>query len=425
MQGAGSNGTSKDMAPKASNCDSAQIKRQPRLDALRGVAILLVLGRHYLILPTWRLIGWCGVDLFFVLSGFLVSSLIFREYQAQGHINLKKFWLRRTVRIVPPFLAMLLGTVILRTWVGPPFDVSSLLPELTWTQNYLPGLWVHTWSLAVEEHFYILLPLLLGFLLVLSRGGDPERARDPFKPLPWITLAVGLLVLATRILTVSLFPYDTRTHLYPTHLRIDSLLFGVLLAYYYCFHRSRVLDTVGRFKFQIGAMAAVLAIPVFILPIEHPFMHTVGFTLTYLSAGGAILLALRDSTPRAWFVPALAYVGRRSYSIYLWHLTFINCGMAMFLKMPILSNLPESVVYLAGSVALGSALYALIEVPTNSLRDWIQNRRTPKPSFLRTESQDLLVEGIGPEPTLSYGATPGTHFYSGTKPYDESVIGRA
>ena len=134
--------------------------------------MLLVLVRHLAICPgeTSILIrraqeylhrgGWVGVDLFFVLSGFLISGLLFTEHKKDGVIGFKNFIIRRGFKIYPGFWVMILLTLLLYSIDGN--ESKKYLPfEILFIQNYFPGFWGHTWTLAVEEHFYIGLPLLL------------------------------------------------------------------------------------------------------------------------------------------------------------------------------------------------------------------------------------------------------------------------
>lgn len=135
------------------------------LDVLRGLAVLLVLGRHGREMPAdlpagvrdffslWLQMGWVGVDLFFVLSGFLVSGLLMREHASYGRINALRFVVRRGFKIYPLFWCLITATALVRPVRDEPLPAGQLLAELFFVQNYFDGLWNHTWSLAVEEHF--------------------------------------------------------------------------------------------------------------------------------------------------------------------------------------------------------------------------------------------------------------------------------
>src|SRR5690349_16724000 len=209
------------------------------LDVLRAVAVLLVLGRHLWnpenchsewlrpIFQAWYRGGWVGVDLFFVLSGYLVSGLLFQSYRRHGELNIGRFLIRRGFKIYPGFWLLLVTTLVVAPLAKfPVLDSSKILSESLFLQSYLEGAWNHTWSLAVEEHFYLLLPLLLAALLQLRKRGD-----NPF----WLLLpgfgVVAVAMLGLRIYTAATVPFDYSTHMFPTHLRLDSLLMGTTLAY--------------------------------------------------------------------------------------------------------------------------------------------------------------------------------------------------
>jgi peptidoglycan/LPS O-acetylase OafA/YrhL len=171
--------------------------RNFNLDVLRGVAILLVV-LHHLGVPVFRTGGWIGVDLFFVLSGFLISGLLFREWKETGTINIGRFYARRGFKIYPAFWALMAVTLAVNYWTPgiPSFPVTgrSIMAELSFTQNYWRAIWGQTWSLAVEEHFYLLLPLLLWLL----QRRDPK---NPFRLLPTAFAVTALLELGLRVAT--------------------------------------------------------------------------------------------------------------------------------------------------------------------------------------------------------------------------------
>src|SRR5690349_6303271 len=138
--------------------------RSSTLDILRAVAILLVFGQHSVELPLVPAMGWVGVDLFFVLSGFLVSGLLFREYQQTRQIRSGRFLLRRGFKIYPQFYLMIGLTALIARWDGHPVSGRQITAEALFVQNYFQGFWIHSWSLAIEEHFYILLAIGIAFL---------------------------------------------------------------------------------------------------------------------------------------------------------------------------------------------------------------------------------------------------------------------
>ena len=121
--------------------------RLSQIDFLRGIAVILVLFRHFKIVPVLYSIGWIGVDLFFVLSGYLVSGLLFKEYQKFGSIKPGLFLIRRGFKIYPLFYLAIGMTVVINYFLKGTINWSQVIPELIFVQNYFKGLWNHTWSL--------------------------------------------------------------------------------------------------------------------------------------------------------------------------------------------------------------------------------------------------------------------------------------
>ena len=164
--------------------------RNKRLDILRAIAVFLVIFNHggAKIWPALSHVGWIGVDLFFVLSGFLISGLLFNEYKSCGSVDFRRFFIRRGLKIYPAFYVFLfltgvLSYIIFHTIVS----ANRYIAEVFFVQNYYRGIWDHTWSLGVEEHFYIFLPILLLLLAKTSRN-----RREPFDGLPWIFALVAV-----------------------------------------------------------------------------------------------------------------------------------------------------------------------------------------------------------------------------------------
>ena len=361
-------------------------KRSAALDALRALAVLLVLGRHFpepppgSALPAWMEVwqrgGWIGVDLFFVLSGFLVSGLLFREYRRFGEISYGHFLARRGFKIYPAFYVMFAAVLLYaghmgRAFVGWPLVFSEAL----FVQNYGPALFPHTWSLAVEEHFYLLLPLLL----LAVRG----RKDAPFANLPRLFIVVAVLALAGRIATAQMLDFRLKTHLFPTHLRLDSLLFGVLLSWAGQFHPMAVEQVWKRFRWPLAAVAVVLAAPAFCMEIGSGwYLHTVGLTGFYFAGGVLLMFALRWKT--AW--RPLAFIGAQSYSIYLWHIPVRFFGLGWLPRDA--APVTQAAAYLALSIVVGIVAAWLVERPFLALRDRLfptRSRRAPLP-----------VDGVAP-----------------------------
>ncbi len=357
------------------------------LDALRALAVFLVMGRHIPVpasLPAgsvlrgiaeaWQRGGWIGVDLFFVLSGFLISGLLFREHRQHGEVRIGRFFLRRGLKIYPAFYVFLVVTVALRFVWGRHVSGSQILAEVFFVQNYVHGVWNHTWSLAVEEHFYILLPLLLLVLLKRARGRD-----DPFAALPVVCATLATVLLGARVANALTHGYQHQTHLFPTHLRIDSLMFGVLLSYWYHYRSLEFREAVHRRRVAFALLGVALLVPPFILPVETSMsIYTVG--LSGLALGSGLLLSAALAAPAGVhaFLAPLARVGSYSYSIYLWHLPVLGWWMSWVegLIGHRLPYLPRTLLGVTACVVFGIGISQLIEYRVLRFRD----RRFPSRS---------------------------------------------
>lgn len=325
-------------------------------------------------------VGWVGVDLFFVLSGFLVSGLLFSDYQKLGRIRISRFYIRRGLKIWPAFSVLIAAGLLTDLASGPLFLISKrhLLAELVFMQSYFPGLWNHTWSLAVEEHFYLSLPVLL--LLMIRR-----RSESPFALIPYVFGAIAVFSLACRF-AVGWKENGTSNFLiyyFPTHLRMDGLMFGVLLSYYKRF-RPDVFDRIASWRggwiVIVGAMVSLS-----LFPVEDRNMHTWGFTLMYLGSGFLVAKAVAFEGPGQIrsISSLLASLGTYSYSIYLWH---------MFYQLRILSHFHIAsftlwfVCYFPGAILFGIVAAKIIEFPVLRFRD----RVFPRSAMPRVDSIELL-----------------------------------
>jgi peptidoglycan/LPS O-acetylase OafA/YrhL len=366
------------------------------LDLLRFLAIAMVLGRHMEAPPeslgaikplfdAWYNYGGLGVDLFLVLSGFLVSGLLFVEYKKLGEISVKRFYVRRAWRIYPAFYVLIVFSYLF-SWlvIGWKMRDRQIFTEVFFLQNYQQAYWNHTWTLALEEHFYILLPLML---LGLTRR-NPGVA-NPFHAVPWIVAASTVGFLAIRIVNYLVrgeATYSFYTHAWASHLRMDSLLFGVGLAYAYHFHEEAFRRWLRPLRYPLLAVGPVVLTSSIWLTVNRSSFayHTIGLSLAYLGAAAMMVGLLMCQVPRNRVTEALAALGTHSYSIYLWHMAL------MYWAIPGLRDSVSwelrTLLYVVGAFVIGISMAKLLEAPLLRLRD----RKHPS----RIASQTVAQESI-------------------------------
>ncbi len=326
-------------------------KRNPSLDVLRGIAVLMVVACHYCLATginsTFGSFLGRGVDLFFVLSGFLISGLLFSEFKATGAIDLKRFWIRRGFKIYPPFYVFIFATAI--GWVllfrKFPFPI---WPDLIFVQNYTSRIWIYTWSIAVEEHFYFVLPLLLVLMIRLGKGKGKY-----FRLIPFLSIALSALCLWGRI-AAYLRWHDWDRVAYPTHLRVDALFAGVTLGYFAHFDSESFKEAGRKWVLAVGLLFCLATA---LLP------SVAQLTFAYVAFSFIVSWAVNQKRPDGWFLRPLAWIGYYSYSIYLWH------GVGMLSAEHFPKRWFRLPLYAAIAVVPGIVMAKLIETPSLRMRE--------------------------------------------------------
>ncbi len=335
---------------------------------------MLVVLRHGGLSSFTTQVGWIGVDLFFVLSGFLVSGLLFTEFRLTQKIRPWHFLVRRGFKIYPLFYIMVGLYLFYFNYTGSFPGISHVYPELFFYQNYRPGLMGISWSLAVEEHFYIL--LAIGIFL-LARKNDIGSGAI----IPRTCFLLAGFCLAARTITVISQPFSVYTHLFPTHLRIDSLAFGVWLSW--CFHFRQqalrlFLDKYARWL--LGALPFLFAL-VCLRPVNDAWVLTIGLTALYTGFGILLILSVIyepyiAGVLQRWHLATVyrltAAVGRFSYAIYLVHLLagpFVSHQLNLLLFNNELPAVWVFVLNMTGSILAGIVLTTLVEWPSLRLRN--------------------------------------------------------
>lgn len=335
--------------------DSKEVKRTKRarlrqvkgLDGLRGLAVLAVVIYHFFgdVLPG----GYLGVDMFFVLSGFLITSLLVREFRVSGRISLKDFWVRRFRRILPAALTVLIictaivalisGDIavgIREQFLGTFFFVNNWT-QIATSQSYFADneiqVFAHYWSLAVEEQFYVIWPLLIFGVFAISRR-QPRRLPIAISLLLAIASGVAMWLIYTPGQDPTRVYYGTDTHAF-------GLLIGAILSLIVTSTKSHpkadswpspgkseqvMAGVIGTF-----ALAGYIA-QLFLMPDDAEFTYRGGLILT--SVLGALMIwgVIREFGPLKWIfsTAVMRWLGQRSFSLYLWHWPVVMILRAIF-----------------------------------------------------------------------------------------------
>lgn len=319
--------------------------RIPALDGLRGISIALVIFSHVLqtygwtqsVPFAWRLVpGATGVSVFFAISGYLISTLLLREQNSFGKVSLRGFYFRRFFRIVPAYLVYLAAVATLTANGMLTVEWLHFGYALIYVTNYIPVNWalLHTWSLSVEEQFYLLYPVLF----IWSRRPT----------LFWILLATLLISILARLgnQVLGVWPLDAT---YSFEGRADELAFGCLVALFQ--HHASAQQQVHWGRAGLPASAALMVIAI-ALPLGT--FRTLFFN-TLIGASVGLIIHACTSQPCHWLTrllenQVLRSLGLMSYSLYLWQ----QIWLAKELEM----SLPAA---LAGTLLCGVLSYWFVE----------------------------------------------------------------
>jgi peptidoglycan/LPS O-acetylase OafA/YrhL len=345
-------------------------KNIPNLDLIRASAITMVLIYHCIQwLPDKNETVWLfaqtgkyGVDLFFALSGFLIGSLYFQEHKDYLEVNKLKFVARRASRTIPPYLIVLvpsfLGSYIFE---GNSFDFKYLV----FLQNYnaeIPFFKI-SWSLCVEEHFYTLLPFVVGFFFIVNRLNQR---------LSYILIAIIYFIpFIFRIVefrnSVAFGYFETATHL-----RYDSLLAGLLLSFVFINHKQTMY---GLLKYRNILIFLTCSLLLLSSVVSHKLFFTVGLLLLGIVFS---LLVGSLSIGKQYVLggnKVVQLIAKSSYAIYLTHALTINVIMLVNNNIMLDSAVLGGVLF-CSSIAVGILFYNIIERPLMKIRDKIFPKRS-------------------------------------------------
>jgi peptidoglycan/LPS O-acetylase OafA/YrhL len=346
---------------------SRLIADQPALDGLRGVAVAGVLLFHAGF--SWAVGGFLGVSTFFTLSGFLITSLLICERRATGRIRLRAFWARRFRRLMPAALLTLGLIVLYGAFLATPAQVQALRGDVLAALGYVanwhflfsgqsygqlfssPSPVEHFWSLAIEEQFYFVFPLLAVGVLAVARGS--RRA---------LGVTLGVLAIGSVLLTTLLYHPggDTSRVYYGTDTRAAELLVGALLAVLLS-RRFVLRKFIPRLiVLSVGTAALIATIAVWVTTDQYSsWLYQGGLGLYALGSAAIIAAALQPGLVRnALSIPPLRWLGRISYGVYLIHwpvYLWLSPGRTG------LDPWPLFVIRMAVTLALAAASYHLVE----------------------------------------------------------------
>ena len=308
----------------------ARLPYMPGVDGLRALAVATVFIFHAG--GTWLPGGFLGVDFFLVISGYLITSLLVAEQRSGGRIDLWRFWLRRVRRLIPALLLAIAGTLVamlILHWDEVPRLKGATLSAFAYVTNWYfifadvpyvekfgrPNVFTHLWSLAVEEQFYLFWPLVLAVILIV------------LKLRPW---AIGVLAVAGAAFSTAwawhLYdPYALPWRIYyGTDTRAVGLFVGIVGAILLPPSRLRpIASAAGRWGMEIIGLAALAGVLWCMFSIDE-FENRLYQGGMLMLAIPAIVLIIVSAHPQTllgkfWGLPALVWIGARSYGMYLWH----------------------------------------------------------------------------------------------------------
>jgi peptidoglycan/LPS O-acetylase OafA/YrhL len=291
-----------------------RLGHQPALDGLRGVAILLVVGRHAFRTP---LGGGYGVDLFFVLSGFLITTLLLEERDVKGTVSIRSFYARRARRLLPALIVLLATYVTVESAAGHSDALRSTAAAGFYTANIFQSWWPHVigrtglsplWSLAQEEQFYLVAPVVLFFALRKVSERTVKR----------VVLVLIVAVIIERYALMFTGAAAQRITEGPdTH--SDGLMLGMVLALSL---REQAQLGSARYDKWLGPLALLLLVPFAVLnlvfAVSAPFVNVAAMGLVC-----AVVVQPRSLLARLLAARPLTFMGRISYSLYLWNAALI------------------------------------------------------------------------------------------------------
>jgi peptidoglycan/LPS O-acetylase OafA/YrhL len=349
----------------------------PALDGLRGIAVLIVMVYHLeFLLPAldlWVSGGFLGVDVFFVLSGFLITSVLLKEYDKTQKINLWRFYLRRFLRLMPAYWLFLSVLYFFAFDILPYQEAVSIHSDGNFIYAFFylmnwhsasdggGGNLNHTWSLAIEEQFYIFWSLFL--FQVFSKSRSREQ-------ITLLTAGVLILLIVWRAARVQ-SGATISTLYYSTESRMDSLLFGCLASMIFNWRLWSPTFLSSKLFSYLVFVSLIGASFILLLVTHEDFFIYYGVLSVFAASIALIILWLatqkRGKIHRVLEFSGLTWIGRISYGLYLWHYAFYE-----FAKKSVVSPILQVVCGIVLAFLAATLSYYLLERPFLKLKDGLE-----------------------------------------------------
>ena len=354
----------------------SKIRYQPELDGLRAIAVLAVIIYHLKINISGSVLlsgGFFGVDVFFVLSGFLISKMLFLEIENNGKISFFDFYIRRARRILPPLLFMILLSGCIGFFVLLPGEFERLSESSVATLGFFSNIFwflklseygaqsgllqplLHTWSLSIEEQFYFIFPLFLALVLKYNK-----TVRKDF---------IYIVLIISFTISIITTTYHQYISFYSPISRAWELLSGSILAL--------SLNRNSKYKgfdvrYELFTIISIIVLFIMFLEIKLEDVSHPGFATIPVIMSSMIIIAYAEKT---YFVKSILInrfmisIGKLSYSLYLWHFPVFAYGRHLTLEFP---SYLEMFIWILITFAISIISYFLVEKP---FRYWLSNTR--------------------------------------------------
>jgi len=347
------------------------MKRSLQLDFLRFIGVILVVVHHVpfsdkssfgKFISVVQTGGWVGVDLFFVLSGYLIAGLMIKEYKTNQSFNLRLFLIRRGFKIYPAYYFFITYQFFYRAYFTDyPQRLNRFFHEVFFIANYEKNNNGHLWSISVEEHFYVLLAIVFVFMI--------KYKKLTIKTVFIFYLTLLVIGLTCRTYNLITYPkYDFDRDYTRSHIRFDAMFFGVLLAFLTSYKKDFITKLV-RHQYRLWFLlicVSFIATNFIYGRYENRIISVVNLAVNPICFGYIMIFLVNYNQAKFLkLIKPLSFIGVYSYSIYLFHMHFLMLSLMLFK--------PASFGFYAGYVSLaligGIVVSKCIEYPVLKIRE--------------------------------------------------------